>query len=116
MVEHLGDGPQRRQRVGAVADRVDEHRAGADPPDLNQVGAVGVAETRRPLGIHRERPMAAVQESRGAAIWPTVTESSGTPSAGCRSGVGAGSVLSGSVLSGAVPSGPEAAGSHMSGA
>ena len=63
--EHLGDGPQRGQRVTAVADRVDEHGAGAGPPDLNQVGPVGVAETRRPLGVHREWSVPAIQECGG---------------------------------------------------
>ena len=63
--EHLGDGPQRGQRVRAMADGVDEHRAGAGPPDLNQVGPVGVAETRRSLGVHRERSAPTVQELCG---------------------------------------------------
>ncbi len=64
-VEHLGDRPQRRQRVGAVADGVDEHGAGPGPPDLNQVGPVGVAETRRSFGVHGKRSAPTFQESRG---------------------------------------------------
>ena len=62
VAEHVRDGPQRGQRVGAVADRVDEHGAGAGPPDLDQIGPVGVAEPRRPLGVHRERPVPAAQQ------------------------------------------------------
>ena len=81
--EHLGDGPQRGQRVDAVADRVDEHGAGAGPPDLDQVGPVGVAETRRPLGVHRERSVPAVQDcAAAAAIWLTVTERAREPVGG----------------------------------
>ncbi len=59
--QHLGHRPQRLQRVAAVAHRVDQHGAGARPADLDQVGPVGVAETRRPLGVHRERPAPTVQ-------------------------------------------------------
>ncbi|COY37395.1 Uncharacterised protein [Mycobacterium tuberculosis] len=44
-----------------MADRVDQYGAGLGPPDLNQVGAAGVAETRRPLGVYRERSAPAVQ-------------------------------------------------------
>lgn len=62
--EHLGHRPQRPNRVGAVAHRVDQHGAGPGPADLDQVGPVGVAESRRPLGVHRERPAAAVQPPR----------------------------------------------------
>ncbi len=54
-------GAQHGQRVTAVADRVDQYGAGLGPPDLNQVGAAGVAETRRPLGVYRERSAPAVQ-------------------------------------------------------
>ena len=59
--QHVGDGPQHGLRVAAVAHRVDQHGARAGSPDLNQVGAVGVPESRGPLGVHRERAMAAGQ-------------------------------------------------------
>ena len=62
VAEHLGDGPQHCQGVAAVADRVDQHRSRAVPADLNQIGAVGVAESRRPLGVHREWTVAARQQ------------------------------------------------------
>ncbi|CPR12406.1 hypothetical protein BN971_03705 [Mycobacterium bohemicum DSM 44277] len=65
VAQHLGDGPQRGQRVGAVADRVDQHGAGAGAPDLDQVRAVGVAEPRGPLGVDGERPVPAAEQPRG---------------------------------------------------
>ncbi len=48
-----------------MADRIDEHGAGAGPPDLNQIGAVGVTETGGPFGVHRERAVAAGQQLSG---------------------------------------------------
>jgi hypothetical protein len=58
-VEDVGDRRHHHRGVLAVVDGVDEHRARAGPPDLHQVGAVGVAEARRALGVDREGSVAA---------------------------------------------------------
>ena len=44
--------------LGEVADRrrIEEERARAAPEDLDQVGALRVAEAGRALGVDRERP------------------------------------------------------------
>ncbi len=64
-------------------------------PDLHQIGAVGVAEARRPLGVDRERAVPGCQKRlRPSAISYGVTDSGGTPSAGASSGVASGSAVS----------------------
>src|SRR5205823_6884822 len=43
---------------GAERDGVDQVRPGTDPPELEEVGALAVAEPVRPLGVHRDRARA----------------------------------------------------------
>ncbi len=64
-VEHLGDGPQHRHRVTAVADRIDQYGAGAVPPDLDQIGPIRVAKPRGAFGVDSERPVAGAQQLGG---------------------------------------------------
>ena len=66
--QYLGDRGQRRHRVAAVVDRVDQHRASAGAADLHQVGAVGVAEARRALGVDGERAVPDAKSSAARAI------------------------------------------------
>ena len=103
VAQHGGDRPQRGERVGAVADRVDEHRARAGPPDLDQIRAVGVAEPRRALGVHRERPVPAAQELRGCLDVANGHRQARNPVRGAqqRSGRGFGAVGFGAVGFGA---------------
>ena len=60
--QHLRDRSQRGDRITAVVDGVDEHRARTGPPDLDQVGAIRIAEARRAFGVDRERSVAGRQE------------------------------------------------------
>ena len=63
--QHLGDRGQRRHRVAAVVHRVDQHCARTLAADLHEIGAIGVPEAGRPLGIDRERPVAGRQKLCG---------------------------------------------------
>ena len=58
-------------QVGA-ADRVDECRARAGPPQLHQIGALGVAVTRRPLGVDSDRPVPGCEPADDVGQRPTV--------------------------------------------
>ena len=63
--QYVGDRRQRRQRVVAVADGVDQDGARPCAPDLHEIGAIGVPEAGRPLGIDRKRTVARRQKLCG---------------------------------------------------
>ncbi|SHW26810.1 Uncharacterised protein [Mycobacteroides abscessus subsp. abscessus] len=92
-VHDLGHRRQRFQRVDAVADGVDQHRAGTCAPNLDQVGPVGVAEARRPLGVDREGTVSGCQKLSGTGDVARVDGNGRHAVGGCQQGSDVGIVI-----------------------